>query len=70
MEAKLILEKTVKIFKGDQVTNQALNTLKEISIETGKVDVFSEWLKKEQINSFSESEISNSAFESIEKYFF
>ena len=70
LEAKLILEKTVKIFKGDQVTNQALNTLKEISIETGTVDVFSEWLKKEQINSFSESEISNSAFESIEKYFF
>ncbi len=69
-EAKLILEKTVEKHKGDQVISQALITLKEISIETGTVDLFTNWLKKQQINSFSESEISSSAFESIEKYFF
>lgn len=70
IEARSILELTVKNYIGDPVAFQALTTLKEISIETGTVDLFTEWLKKEKINSFSDTEISNSAFESIEKYFF
>ena len=66
-EAKLILEKTVEKHKGDQVISQALITLKEISIETGTVDLFTDWLKKQQIN--SEDDIQKNDIDSAGHFF-
>ena len=70
LESKSVLEFVVESYRNDRITSQALNTLKEIAIELGKVDVFSEWLRQQGIESFTEGDLANSAFEAAEKYYF
>ena len=70
IEAKNVLEVVVLRFKNDRIMSQALNTLKEIAIELGEVGVFSEWLKIQKIDSFSEGDLANSAFQAAENYYF
>ena len=70
LESKEVLELVVEKFRNDRITTQALNSLKEISIELGEVDVFSEWLKSQNIRSFSEGDLASSAFEAAEKFYF
>jgi tetratricopeptide (TPR) repeat protein len=70
IEAKNVLKVVVLRFKNDRIMSQALNTLKEIAIELGEVGVFSEWLKIQKIDSFSEGDLANSAFQAAEKYYF
>ena len=69
-KSKNVLEIVVEKYKNDRIMSQALNTLKEIAIELGEVGVFSEWLRSQQIDSFSEGDLANSAFEAAEKYYF
>ena len=60
----------IEKYKNDRITSQALITLKEISIELGDVDVFSDWLKEQNIDLFTDGDLANLAFESAEKYYF
>jgi len=70
LKAQQVLEFVVERYRNDRITSQVLNTLKEIAIELGKVDVFSEWLQKQNIDSFTEGDLANSAFEAAEKFYF
>ena len=69
-ESQLILKNMIEKYKNDRITSQALITLKEISIELGDVDVFSDWLKEQNIDLFTDGDLANLAFESAEKYYF
>ena len=69
-KSKIVLKVVVEKYKNDRIMSQALNTLKEIATELGEVGVFSEWLRSQNINSFSEGDLANSAFEAAEKYYF
>ena len=68
--SKEVLQLVVELFRNDRITSEALNSLKEISIELGEVDAFSKWLKIQEIDSFSEGDLAVSAFEAAEKYYF
>jgi len=70
LKAQQVLELVVKRYRNDRITSQALNTLKEIAIELGEVGVFTEWLQKQNIGSFTEGDLANSAFEAAEKFYF
>ena len=70
LKAQQVLEVVVERYRNDRITSQALITLKEIAIELGEVDVFTEWLQIQNIDSFTEGDLANSAFESAEKFYF
>ncbi len=69
-KSKNVLEIVVDKYRNDRIMSQALNTLKEISIELGEVGNFSEWLKEKNIDSFTEGDLANSAFDAAEKFYF
>jgi tetratricopeptide (TPR) repeat protein len=68
-EAQQTLEDLVLKYPKDGVAQQAIMTLKEISIDIGKVSEFSGWVKKNKLNSFSNNELEKATFEAAEKQF-
>ena len=55
--------------KSSNLIQEALNVLKEISIDEGSFSDFTIWLKKENLNIYSDSEIEKNSFKSAEKKF-
>ena len=49
-KSKLVLEQFVKQNKSSNLIQEALNVLKEISIDEGSFTEFSRWVKKENLN--------------------
>ena len=68
-DSRLILEKFVLENKSSSLTQEALNVLKEISIDDGSFSDFTRWIKKENLNIYSDSEIEKNLFKSAEKKF-
>ncbi len=68
-KSRLVLEQFVKQNKSSNLIQEALNVLKEISIDEGSFTEFSRWVKKENLNIFSNSEIEKNSFKSAEKQF-
>ena len=68
-DSRLILEKFVLENKSSNLTQEALNVLKEISIDDGSFSDFTRWIKKENLNIYSDSEIEKNLFKSAEKKF-
>ena len=68
-EAQKMLRKLVEEYPKDAVSVQALNTLKEIAVDLGQVGDFSQWLRKNKINTLSEIELEGTAFAAAEKRF-
>ena len=68
-KSKLVLEQFVKQNKSSNLIQEALNVLKEISIDEGSFTEFSRWVKKENLNIFSNFEIEKNSFKSAEKQF-
>jgi len=68
-KARIILEELVKKNKSSSLIQEALNVLKEIAIDKGTVIEFSNWLKKENLNIYSDFEIEKNTFKSAEKQY-
>ena len=68
-KSKLVLEQFVKQNKSSSLIQEALNVLKEISIDEGSFTEFSSWVKEENLNIFSNFEIEKNSFKSAEKQF-
>ena len=67
--SRLVLEEFVLENKSSNLIQEALNVLKEISIDEGSFSDFTIWLKKENLNIYSDSEIEKNLFKSAEKKF-
>ncbi|MBK77791.1 MAG: hypothetical protein CMC88_01530 [Flavobacteriaceae bacterium] len=67
--SRLVLEEFVLENKSSNLIQEALNVLKEISIDEGSFSDFTIWLKKENLNIYSDSEIEKNSFKSAEKKF-
>ena len=68
-ESRLVLEELVKENKSSNLIQEALNVLKEISVDEGSFNEFTKWIKKENLNIYSDSEIEKNLFKSAEKKF-
>ena len=68
-KSRLLLEELVKKNKSSNLVQQALNILKEISVDEGSFNEFTNWMKKENLNIYSDSEIEKNLFKSAEKKF-
>ena len=53
----------------DGIAKQALGTLKEISIDLDSVSEFTSWLKKYEIDAYTDNELEKTAFAAAEKQF-
>lgn len=67
--AEDVLKGLVMRFTKDAVAQQALGTLKEIAVDMDEVPQFTQWLKRRNIDVFSESELEKTAFTAAEKQF-
>ena len=67
--AESVLKKLVVRFPNDAVAQQALGTLKEIAVDLDKVAQFTQWLKAQKIDAFSDNELEQTAFSAAEKQF-
>lgn len=67
--SRLVLEEFVLENKSSNLIQEALNVLKEMSIDEGSFSDFTIWLKKENLNIYSDSEIEKNSFKSAEKKF-
>ena len=68
-EAKFVLENVAIKYRLDPVAQQAVRTLREISVDQAKVSAFTKWIKSEGLNTFSDIELEKSAFTAAEKQF-
>ena len=68
-EATAIMRRLVALYPKSSVAQQALNTLREIAVETGAVANFSRWLRDNRIQQFNSSELEQTAFDAAEKKF-
>lgn len=68
-QSESVLKKLVVGFTKDAVANQALGTLKEIAVDLDKVPEFTQWLRKLNIETFSNNELEKTAFSAAEKQF-
>mgnify|MGYP003684944145 FL=1 len=67
--ADSVLKNLVVRFPKDAVAQQALGTLREISVDLDKVPQFTQWLKSLKIYTFSDNELEQTAFSAAEKQF-
>ena len=67
--AESVLKNLVLRFPKDVVAQQALGTLKEIAVDLDKVPQFTQWLKAQKIDAFSDNELEQTAFSAAEKQF-
>lgn len=68
-EATAIMRRLVSLYPKSAVAQQALNTLREIAVESGTVTNFSRWLRDNRIQQFDSSELEQTAFDAAEKKF-
>jgi tetratricopeptide (TPR) repeat protein len=68
-QAETVLKKLIIRFNKNAVAQQALLTLKEIAIDLDKVADFTQWLRKMNIDTFSDNELEKTAFSAAEKQF-
>ena len=68
-EAKFVLENVAIKYRLDPVAQQAVRTLREISVDQAKVSAFTKWIKSEGLNTFSDIELEKSTFTAAEKQF-
>ena len=68
-KSRLVLKGFVLENKSSNLIQEALNVLKEISIDEGSFSDFTIWIKKENLNIYSDSEIEKNSFKSAEKKF-
>ena len=68
-EAKFVLENVAMKYRLDPVAQQAVRTLREISVDQAKVSAFTKWIKSEGLNTFSDIELEKSTFIAAEKKF-
>ena len=67
--AEDVLKNLVVRYKRDVVAQQALGTLKEIAVDLDKVPQFTLWLRRLNIDTFSNNELEQTAFLAAEKQF-
>ena len=68
-KAKLILEKVALKYRNFPLAHQAVKILKEISVDQSEVGVFSNWIKTNKLNTFTDIELEKTAFSAAEKQF-
>ena len=68
-EAKFVLENVAIKYRLDPVAQQAVRTLREISVDQAEVGAFTKWIKSEGLNTFSDIELEKTAFTAAEKQF-
>jgi len=68
-KSRVVLEEFIKQNESSSLIQEALNVLKEIAIDEGSFSEFTRWLKKENLNIYSDSEIEKNSFKSAEKQF-
>ena len=69
IEAKTILEDIAIKYRRDPVAQQAVRTLREIAVDQAEVSAFAQWVKTQNLNTFSDIELEKTAFTSAEKQF-
>ena len=67
--AKNILEEIALTYRNYSVGEQAIRTLREISVDKGEVVEFKLWINKNKLNSFTDVELEKSVFNSAERQF-
>ena len=67
--AEDVLKTLIVNYQTDVVVQQAVNTLKEIAIDRGRVQEFSQWLDAQQIEIFTDSELEQTAFIAAERQY-
>ena len=68
-KSRVVLEEFIKQNESSSLIQEALNVLKEIAIDEGSFSEFTRWIKKENLNIYSDSEIEKNSFKSAENKF-
>lgn len=68
-EAKELLEDLAIKYRLDPVAQQAVRTLKEIALDQAEVNAFTQWIREQNLNTFTDIELEKTAFTSAEKQF-
>ncbi|MEK9613827.1 MAG: tetratricopeptide repeat protein [Flavobacteriaceae bacterium] len=69
VNAQKVLEEVAIKYKRYAVAEQAVRTLREIALDQGTVGNFSQWVKSQNLNTFSDIELEKTAFTAAEKQF-
>ena len=68
-QARTVLEGVVVKYKRYAVAQQALRTLREIAVDQGNVGAFTQWLRSQNLTTYSDVELEKTAFVAAEKRF-
>jgi TolA-binding protein len=68
-QARTVLEGVVVKYKRYAVAQQAVRTLREIAVDQGNVGAFTQWLRSQNLTTFSDVELEKTAFVAAEKRF-
>ena len=68
-QAKEVLKDLAIKYRLDPVAQQAVRTLKEIALDQAEVNAFAQWVKEQNLNTFTDIELEKTAFTSAEKQF-
>ena len=68
-KAKEVLEAVALQYKRYAVAQQAVRTLREIAVDQGTVNSFSQWVRVQGLTTFTDVELEKTAFTAAEKRF-